>query len=132
MSVCIDSESRFVHELRYHFIWCPKYHHPVLNVLEGELRDRLDTLVRRKADDLDLEVLGVATRSDHVHLCVTGNPRLTPDEIVRPIKEDVSRRLRDEFDLGLPSLWTGSYFVSTAESIPRDAVEEYVDAQTGD
>lgn len=42
-----------------------------------------------------------------------------------------SRNLREEFDFGLPSLWTRSYFVSSAGEVSTQTIEEYIEAQTG-
>jgi putative transposase len=97
-----DRERTTVHKLQYHFIWCPKYHK---SVLEGEVRGRLEELIEDKADELDLEILELAIRPDHVHLFITGDPTLAPNKIMQQIKGYSSRHLRDEFDFGLPSLW---------------------------
>ncbi len=124
-----DKERTSVHKLQYHFIWCPKYRK---SVLEGEVRDRLEELIEEKADELDLEILELAIRPDHVHLFITGDPTLAPNKIMQQVKGYSSRRLRDEFDFGLPSLWTRSYFVSSASDVSREVIEEYIDAQAGE
>jgi len=124
-----DRERTNVHKLQYHFIWCPKYRK---SVLEGEVRDRLEELIEEKADELDLEILELAIRPDHVHLFITGDPTLAPNKIMQQVKGYSSRRLRDEFDFGLPSLWTRSYFVSSAGDVSPEVIEEYIDAQAGE
>jgi putative transposase len=124
-----DRERTSVHRLQYHFIWCPKYRK---SVLEGEVRTRLEELIEEKADELDLEILELAIRPDHVHLFITGDPTLAPNKIMQQVKGYSSRRLRDEFDFGLPSLWTRSYFVSSAGDVSSDVIEEYIDAQAGE
>ena len=50
-------ERTSVHNLHYHFIWCPKYRK---SVLEGEVADCLEELVSEKADELGLEILRLA------------------------------------------------------------------------
>ncbi|MEZ3116255.1 IS200/IS605 family transposase [Halobaculum sp. MBLA0147] len=129
MSRGFDRERTSVHKLQYHFIWCPKYRK---SVLEGEVRDRLEGLIEGKADELDLEILELAIRPDHVHLFITGDPMLAPNKIMQQVKGYSSRRLRDEFDFGLPSLWTRSYFVSSAGDVSSEVIEEYIDAQAGE
>jgi putative transposase len=124
-----DRERTSVHRLQYHFIWCPKYRK---SVLEGEVRTRLEELIEEKADELDLEILELAIRPDHVHLFITGDPTLAPNKIMQQVKGYSSRRLRDEFDFGLPSLWTRSYFVSSAGDVSSEVIEEYIDAQAGE
>lgn len=51
---------------------------------------------------------------------------------MQQIKGYSSRHLRDEFDFGLPSLWTRSYFVSSAGDVSSEVIEEYIDAQAGE
>ncbi len=47
-------ERTSVHNLHYHFVWCPKYRKPVLT---DEVADRLEQLIEEKADELDLDIL---------------------------------------------------------------------------
>ncbi|WP_135824521.1 IS200/IS605 family transposase [Halorussus ruber] len=124
-----DRERTNIHKLQYHFIWCPKYRK---SVLEGDVRDRLEALIEEKAAELGLERLELAIRSDHVHLFITGDSTLAPNKIVQQVKGYSSRHLRDEFDVGLPSLWTRSYFVSSAGNVSIEVIEEYIDAQAGE
>ena len=39
--------------------------------------------------------------------------------------------MREEFDFSLTSLWTRSYFVSSARDVVDETVEAYIEAQTG-
>ena len=124
-----SKERTSVHRLHYHFIWCPKYRK---SVLTGEAKDRLEALIEEKADELDLEILALVVRPDHVHLFIEGNPKLAPNKIMQQVKGYSSRHLRDEFDFGLPSLWTRSYFVSSAGDVSSEVIEEYINAQAGE
>ncbi|MEF8831609.1 MAG: transposase, partial [Halobacteriales archaeon] len=49
-----DRERTTVHNLQYHFIWCPKYRK---SVLKDGVRERLEELIEEKADELGLEIL---------------------------------------------------------------------------
>jgi putative transposase len=109
-------------------VWCPKYRKPVLT---DEVADRLEQLIEEKADELDLDILRLAIQPDHIHLFITGTPKLAPNKIIQQVKGYTSRNLRDEFDFGLPSLWTRSYFVSSAGEVSSQIIEEYIEAQTG-
>jgi REP element-mobilizing transposase RayT len=60
------------------------------------------------------------------------DPMLAPNKIMQQVKGYSSRQLRDEFDFGLPSLWTRSYFVSSAVDVSSEVIEEYIDAQAGE
>jgi putative transposase len=121
-------ERTSVHNLHYHFVWCLKYRKPVLT---DEVADRLEQLTKQKADELDLEMLRLAIQPDHLHLFITGNPKLAPNKIMQQVKGYTSRNLHKEFDFGLPSLWTRSYFISSAGEVSSQTIEEYIEAQTG-
>ncbi|MDY6788694.1 MAG: IS200/IS605 family transposase [Candidatus Nanohaloarchaea archaeon] len=122
-------EHTSVHLLNYHFIWCPKYRK---KILVDEVRYRLDELIREKAEELELEILELAIQPDHVHLFIEGSPKLSPNKIVQQMKGYTSRELGEEFDFSqLPSLWTRSYFVSSAGNVSSETIEEYIEKQTG-
>ncbi|WP_435078816.1 IS200/IS605 family transposase [Halococcus sp. AFM35] len=125
-----SKERTSVHNLHYHFIWCPKYRKAVLT---DDVAERMDELVRTKADELGLEVIELAVQPDYIHLFITGNPKLAPNKIIQQLKGYTSHELRNEFgNMGLPSLWTRSYFVSSVKEIPNQIVEEYIEDQIGE
>lgn len=122
-------ERTSVHLLNYHFVWCSKYRKKVLG---GEVKERLKELIEEKADELDLEILELSIKPDHVHLFIEGSPTLAPNKIIQQIKGYSSRVLNKEFGFSsLPSLWTRSYFVSSAGNVSSETIEEYIEAQTG-
>ena len=120
-----------VHKMNYHFVWCPKYRRKVLN---GDIKKRLIWLIREKAKELGCEVIELVVNPDHVHLFIQGNPTLSANRIVGEIKGYSSRILRKEFPelrSRLPTLWTRSYFVSTAGDVSSKVIEQYIEKQKG-
>lgn len=118
-----------VHLLNYHFIWCPKYRK---KILKGEVKERLEKLIEKKAKELGLKILELSVNPDHVHLFIEGKPTLAPNKIIQQIKGFTSRKLRKEFEFSsLPTLWTRSYFVSSAGNVSSKTIREYIEAQTG-
>ncbi len=71
------------------------------------------------------------TMPDHVHLFLSALPTDAPSEIMAKIKGFTSRRLRQEFEhlSHGSSLWTRSYFVSTAGNVSSDTIMKYVESQ---
>jgi putative transposase len=111
--------------IHYHLICCPKRRRRVLvNVLQV----RLDVLIQEVAAELDCRVLALEIMPDHLCLFLSAPPTLAPNQIVRRIKGRSSRILRQEFPhlLRLLSLWTRSYFVSTAGNVSSQAIERYI------
>jgi len=120
-----------VHQMNYHFVWCPKYRRKVLN---GGIKKRLIWLIHEKAKELGCEVLKLVVNPDYVHLFIRGDPTLPANRIVGEIKGYSSRVLRKEFPelrTRLPTLWTRSYFVSTAGDVSSRVIEQYIEKQRG-
>ncbi len=119
-----------VHLVLYHLIWCPKRRKPVLT---GAVATRLCEVIGEVAAEHGWTVENLTVKPDHLHLFVRGEPTVAAHEMVRLFKGRASRVLRQEFPslLRLPSLWTRSYFCSTAGNVSAEAIERYIEAQKG-
>ena len=118
-----------VHLVVYHLIWCPKRRR---KVLVGPIRTRLEQIAREVAVEHAWTVIELAIQPDHVHLFIRANPRMLPADIPRLIKGRSSRYLRDEFPhlKRLPSLWTRSFFLSTAHTVSQETIRKYSERQS--
>ncbi|HEY1017053.1 MAG TPA: IS200/IS605 family transposase [Herpetosiphonaceae bacterium] len=118
-----------VYLLRLHFIWIPRRRR---KVLVGPVAQRLDTLLREKAADLDLDVVRLAIQPDHLHLFVGVDPKIAPAQIAYRLKGYTARLLRQEFPhlRKMPSMWTTSYFVSSAGTVAAATIEQYIQSQS--
>ena len=74
----------------------------------------------------------LAIQPDHVHLFVRAWPSVSAAEIVKECKGFSAFTLRKEFPelLRMPSLWTRSYFASTAGNISSETIQRYIAAQS--
>ena len=117
-----------VHAIKFHFVWCPTRR---AKVLKGAVAARLRQIIDEVAAEKDWNVIQVATEPDHVHLFVQTDVQHAPTQIVKAFKGRSSRFLRQEYTylLRLPSLWTRSYFVSTAGRISQETIERYIESQ---
>ena len=99
----------------------------------GEVKDRLEQIIRQVAGELGVEVLELSINPNHIHLLISAYPTIPVHKIVRRIKGRSSNILGREFHelLKLPSLWTHSYYVSTIGAASKEAVEKYIEAQKG-
>jgi len=79
------------------------------------------------------EIIELAINPDHVHLFVRAFPTNSAADIVGKIKGRSSHALRAKYPelLKLPSLWTGSYFASTAGAVSAETIRKYIEAQKG-
>ncbi|WP_338248326.1 IS200/IS605 family transposase [Dictyobacter halimunensis] len=123
-------DEHHVHLIVYHLIWCPRRRKPVL---AGNVAERCQQLIEEKCEEKGWTILTLAIQPDHIHLFVRCFPSTSAAEVVKECKGKTSLVLRKEFPslLKLPSMWTRSYFASTAETISHDTIQKYRDAQKG-
>lgn len=81
--------------------------------------------------ELEIVIVAMECGKDHIHMFLNALPTLSPAEIMAKIKGVTSKKLREEFPhlLHLPSLWTRSYFVSTAGNVSSETIKRYVEQQ---
>jgi putative transposase len=119
-----------VHLIVYHLVWCPKRRK---KVLVGPVAKDCDRIIREKCDEMGWQVLELAIQPDHVHLFIKVWPTTSAYEVVRQCKGKTSHDLRQKYKhlLRLPSLWTRSYFASTAGNVSAQTIQRYIEAQKG-
>ena len=115
--------------IHYHFVFCPRYRRKVF-LIPG-LETRFKKLVQEVCEEHEMEILAMECHKDHVHLFLSALPQFSIPEIMQSIKGKTSRMLRMEFPelAKMPSLWTRSYFVSTAGNVSSKTIEWYVNTQ---
>ena len=115
--------------INYHLIWCPKRRR---RILVGRLRDRLEQIIRETALELESEVLALEIMPEHLHLFLSTTPQWAPNQLVGRLKGKSARLLRQEFPelLRMPSLWTRSFFCSTAANVSSETIQRYIAEQT--
>lgn len=115
--------------INYHFVFCPKYRRKIFRIPGVE--KRFKELTQQACDKLGIEILAMECHIDHTHLFLKCWPKQSPAEIMKEIKGASSHVLRDEFPQlkRMSSLWTRSYFVSTAGNVSSSTIEWYVKTQ---
>lgn len=98
----------------------------------GDIKTRLEQILREVAKEKDTDVLSLEILPDYLHLFVSSHPNIPVHNLIRAFKGRSSNLLRKEFPelLKLPSLWTHSYFVSTAGNVSSETIQKYVEAQS--
>jgi putative transposase len=119
-----------VYLMVYHLIWCPKRRK---KVLVGAIAQRLQALIVHACEQHGWKLLQVAILPDHVHLFVRVYPTNSAADVVKQIAGSTAHELRAEFPSlhTMPSLWTRSYFASTAGNVSSAAIGAYIKAQKG-
>jgi REP element-mobilizing transposase RayT len=115
--------------INYHFVFCPRYRKKIF--INMEVEQRFKELVKEICDDLNIVIIAIETDKDHSHMFLNALPSLSPADIMAKIKGTTSKRLREEFKhlAHMKSLWTRSYFVSTAGNVSSETIKRYVEQQ---
>lgn len=115
--------------INYHFVFCPRYRRKIFNI--PHLEERFKELVITECEKQDIEILAMECHIDHVHMFVSVLPTMSIVSIMKHVKGCTSHVLRNEFPQlkAMPSLWTRSYFVSTAGNVSSETIKWYVNTQ---
>ena len=115
--------------INYHFVFCPRYRRKIF--LIPKVEDRFKQLVKQKCKELNIEIVAIECDKDHCHIFLNCMPTQSPSDIMHHIKGYTSRIMRKEFaELNkMPSLWTRSFFVSTAENVSSETIKKYIENQ---
>lgn len=115
--------------INYHFVFCPRYRRKIF--LNPSLEERFKALIQEICDEQGFDILALETDEDHVQMFLNTLPSFSPADIMAKIKGGTSKIIRDEFSelKAMPSLWTRSYFVSTAGNVSSQTIKRYVESQ---
>lgn len=124
----LKSTAQCKYDLRYHFVWLPRYRK---RVLDDELAKRIEGMIRFACQIHDWEVFELAVEVDHVHLYVGVQPKWSPSEVMNCIKGGTSNKIRELFpDLDEvywgATFWADGFFVKSVGSVTDKVVSEYV------
>lgn len=108
-----------------HLVWIPKRRK---KVLVGAIRDRLFEIFTELASEKGWNIRAVEIAPDHVHLFVEIHPTDAVYQVVKAFKGRSANYLRKEFPelKRLPSLWTNSYFFSSAGNVSAETIQRYI------
>ena len=128
----LKSGAHTKYDLKYHFVWCPKYRKMVLS---GNIGKYISHLIYEIAERYDLEVVELAVMEDHVHLFVSANPDDSPSRLIQMIKSITARELFKRFpgikrQLWGGALWERGYFVmSSGTGTTDEMIQQYIKEQ---
>ena len=119
-----------VYEVKYHFVWCPKYRYAVMS---GALKKRIQEVMSMICESMAIEIVKGKMMEDHVHVCLSVPPKYSPAEVMKRIKGASSERIFREF----PEIrkrywgqhfWARGYFVSTVGA-DEEMIKRYIKEQ---
>lgn len=112
--------------VNYYLVFCPRYRRKIF-LIDG-LEARFKELVVQICERNDFELLAMECDKDHCHIFVNVPPTISAADAVKVIKNNTSGVLRREFPqlAAAKSLWTRSYFASTAGNVSSEVIKRYV------
>jgi putative transposase len=120
------------YELKYHFVWCPKYRRVVLR---GNVGRYVAKVMNEVAERYDFDLVELAVMPDHVHLFVSAPPDIAPAQIVQVVKSITAREVFKRFPgikrmLWGGNLWERGYFVmSSGTGTTDEMIQRYIQQQ---
>lgn len=87
-------ESHSITRLTAHLVWVTKYRYPVL---KGDLQKRCRELLIQICDSEDVKVVKGVVSKDHVHMLIEYLPSKSISELIRRMKGQTSRLLKQEY-----------------------------------
>lgn len=121
--------NNIVYSCKYHVVWCPKYRRKILT--DG-VDVRLKDLLLEHTKKISVDVIEMEVFPDHIYLLIEVDPQLGIHKAIKSLKGYTSKILRSEFPFlraKLPTLWTNSYFVTTADSVSLETIKKYIESQ---
>ena len=118
-----------VYDLKYHFVWIPKYRKKVLT---PEVADYSKEVLQRIAEEYDMVIDTLEVVEDHVHVFLEAPPRLSPARIVQILKSILARELFRQYPhlgrmLWGGKLWSDGYFVRVVgDEVTGDVIRRYI------
>ena len=124
-----------VYDLKYHFVWIPKYRKLVL---AGSVAESLKAIFYGIAERYEMEIDTLEVMPDHVHLFLMAPPKCSPSHLAQVLKSISARELfsrhpelREKLWGG--KLWSNRYFVrSVGDEVTADVIRRYIKLQHED
>ena len=131
----LDTGAHTKYDLKYHFVWCPKYRRLAL---KGNIGKYVTKIIYEIAERYDFRVLELAVMPDHVHLFVAASPNVAPAGLIRTVKSITARKTFERYPSVKRILWGGAfwergYFVmSSGTGTTDEMIRKYIKEQNDD
>ena len=125
----IRTTKHTVYDLKYHFVWIPKYRK---ELLKGDVKEFTAEVFRRIAREYGWEIDEMAIEDDHVHLFLLVPPKYAPAKVAQIMKSISAREIFQEYPRLRKQLWAGEfwadgYFVrSVGDNVTSEIIKRYI------
>lgn len=118
-----------VYDLKYHFVWTPKYRKELLT---GEVAEAVREIIQSVAGAYDMEIDTMEVMEDHVHVFLSAPPRYSPARVMQIMKSISAREIFVRYPWVRRKLWGGEfwgdgYFVrSIGDQVTSEIIRRYI------
>lgn len=128
----LKSTAQTKYDLRYHFVFCPKYRK---RVLSGKIAKTIEGMIRFCCQVNQWEIYELAVQQDHIHLFMSSPPKFSPSRVMKLVKGGTARKIKQKF----PELheiywgagfWADGYLVKSVGEMTDKVVSNYVKNQS--
>ncbi|MFA6446420.1 MAG: IS200/IS605 family transposase [Candidatus Paceibacterota bacterium] len=128
MEYMTKTHSKFL--LQYHFIFVVKYRKNIIG------KYPIKEIFQQLQENRNFVIETMEVDKDHIHLLVRTEPKISPLQIVRKLKQESTVRLWKEFSKELKkdfwkerTFWSDGYFVSTIGNVSEETLRRYIEEQ---
>ena len=118
-----------VYDLKYHFVWIPKYRK---QLLKGEIGKEIKKIVDRIGEEYGWEIEEMAVQEEHVHIFIEVPPKYAPARVVQIMKSIAAREVFKKYpevrkELWAGEFWSDGYFVrSVGDKVTAEIIKKYI------
>lgn len=125
------NHSKFL--IKYHIILVCKYRK---QLLVGAVEYDMKKIMRHISEMSDFDIEVMETDKDHLHMMVRSEPKLSPLQIVRRLKQMSISAVWKKYGDFLrhnfykeQTFWTYGYFVSSIGNVSQETIKKYIENQ---
>ena len=119
--------------IKYHMIPVCKYRKKLLiGAVEYDMKQIMQKI--SNFSYFDIEVM--ETDKDHIHMMICSEPKLSPLQIVRRLKQMSTTAIWKKYENYLRHIfyrentfWTDGYFVSSVQNVSQKTIKKYIENQ---
>lgn len=105
-------------------------------LLAGEVEYDMKKIMQKISDLSDFDIEVMETDKDHIHMMIRSEPKLSPLQIVRKLKQMSTTAIgkRHEFHLKRVfyrenTFWIDGYFVSSVGNVSQETIRKNIENQ---
>ena len=131
MNYCTKNHSKFL--LMYHIIFVIKYRQKIIDFFKEDIKDIFIEISKK----YNFKILEIETDEDHIHLLIQADPKVSPLQIIKILKQISTNRLwkmygeknMKKFFYHEKTFWSDGYFCCGIGNACEETIRKYIQNQ---